>query len=559
MTEDAPPSPGPTATSAISPTPGVVRGIVSDPDDPCGISLGGYSGEYHEGFFHWSGDGSFLVFDVDDEIWALDMSNSRVRKIADVDPDYREEGDEYYRYTDYRFLYGFYADVSPDGLRIVYSTCEYEVYPPSVIGWSHRGEGNIQVYEIGTVNIDGGDKERSTESVQMDNYPVWSPDGTQVAFISGIRGSAYDEGHYEPEYSALHIKWVEDGELRAHRIAKVLRGTTGVALYPPVWSPDGRYLAYLFNRDKLKPFARDLYIVKADGSEETGLEAGKTVTAPADWSPDGRELAFASIDEESPIIYAVMPDGTGLRTVWRSGYDGPYEPISQVSWSPDGSELLFVSGSVYVVGSDGSSLRLIEYGARAAWSPDGSRVAVYQPGYQILIAARDGTDVRPLAMADANGIFHAVKTAPSVGPAACSAGVVPDPDTNPGLVRDCEVLLNIRDSLDTGEQLNWSGSVPMGDWDGVVLAGSPPRVYALVLLDRDLTGILPPELGELAELRTLNLSGNYLTGSIPQELSNLSSLNTMSLSGNQLTGCIPIDLRYIESTDLAALGLPNCE
>ena len=76
-------------------------------------------------------------------------------------------------------------------------------------------------------------------------------------------------------------------------------------------------------------------------------------------------------------------------------------PVYQLSWSPDGSELLLVdSYGVHVVGADGAGLRTLAYSqrgthrwsgnfegkgsamgmAQAAWSPDGSRIAVYDSG-----------------------------------------------------------------------------------------------------------------------------------------------------------------------------------
>ena len=59
------------------------------------------------------------------------------------------------------------------------------------------------------------------------------------------------------------------------------------------------------------------------------------------------------------------------------------------------------------------------------------------------------------------------------------------------------------------------------------------------MADNDLEGTIPPELGILTDLRTLDLNGNDLTGNIPQELANLPNLETLDLGNNQLTGEIP--------------------
>ena len=116
---------------------------------------------------------------------------------------------------------------------------------------------------------------------------------------------------------------------------------------------------------------------------------------------------------------------------------------------------------------------------------------------------------------------------------------VPSVASNPGLVADCEALLAARDTLAGSGTLNWSGSTAIAAWDGVTLSGSPLRVTSLVLSDSQLTGTIPPELGNLNNLERLNLTRNQLTGDIPPELSLLTNLQLLALGGNQLTGPIP--------------------
>ena len=565
------------------------------------------------------------MFDHDDLILALDIAGAQVREVADVDADYHYSG-SYGGF--YRFAYGFYADVSPDGSRVVYSTCEYIPDKPGPDGPYSEG------YEIAMVNIDGTDKKRLTNNERFDHYPVWSPDGTQLVIVANTSMPYVYYGGVA-NTSIVHGVLPGDDDMKLVIISPDVPGrdinrfltTRRVALYPPVWSPDGQRLAFIADEGEFGDGIGGLYVI---GSSGAGLTRIGATTAAATWSPDGEELAFASIVGDAPIIYAVRPDGTGLRTVWRGESPPtsislwpPGEPsrVSQVSWSPDGSELLFLVGkaylfdklwlidtdfrnrapyllnAAYLVRSDGTGLRSLAPGlpsTRAAWSPDGSRIAIYHPAHLLATVARDGTDLRFLMGLGKEGRFQALNPPLSGRPvdlAACSAGlVVPEPEANPGLVHDCEVMLSIRDRLGGGVELDWSESAPMEEWEGVTLGGEPSRVRSLILpgygsgIARDkltgtlppelggldelralvldwnyLSGSIPPELGSLKKLRSLILIDNYLSGSIPPELGNLTNLSTLYLWGNRFTGCIPTALRNIEDEDLGSPSLPDCE
>ena len=130
--------------------------------------------------------------------------------------------------------------------------------------------------------------------------------------------------------------------------------------------------------------------------------------------------------------------------------------------------------------------------------------------------------------------------------------------TDLGLMADCGTLLAARDTLAGTATLNWSEDTPIADWSGVVVGGTPGRVIELRLSDLGLTGQIPLELGDLANLQHLNLSDNQLTGGIPAELGDLDNLQELYLGGNPLTGCVPDELRDVPNNDLTSLGLPFC-
>ncbi len=114
----------------------------------------------------------------------------------------------------------------------------------------------------------------------------------------------------------------------------------------------------------------------------------------------------------------------------------------------------------------------------------------------------------------------------------------PLPPTSPAPFDDCAVLWAVKEVLAGNASLNWRAAVPVGSWQGVTF-GREGRVVALDLRNRNLTGQVPAELGELSHLQVLRLDGNRLTGGIPPELGNLSRLTMLSLDGNRLTGPIP--------------------
>ena len=149
----------------------------------------------------------------------------------------------------------------------------------------------------------------------------------------------------------------------------------------------------------------------------------------------------------------------------------------------------------------------------------------------------------------------------------CSNGIaVQNPADNPGLVADCAALLASKDTLEGSgtnvRRLNWLPDIPISDWDGIATAnnrvsglglsadnsnGAVSTDYFLdlgasKLYSNQLTGTIPAELGNLTNLKTLDLSNNQLTGAIPPELGNLANLTRLDLNHNYLTGAIPSEL-----------------
>ena len=88
---------------------------------------------------------------------------------------------------------------------------------------------------------------------------------------------------------------------------------------------------------------------------------------------------------------------------------------------------------------------------------------------------------------------------------------------------------------------NWLSDAPLGEWHGVEV-DDQGRVVELRLNTNRLTGPIPRELGDLANMRSLHVKENDLSGPIPPELGNLANLEWLDLAANRLSGPTPPEL-----------------
>ena len=99
---------------------------------------------------------------------------------------------------------------------------------------------------------------------------------------------------------------------------------------------------------------------------------------------------------------------------------------------------------------------------------------------------------------------------------------------------------------------NWLTDAPLGDWHGITV-DNDGHVTKLNLSGNDLTGPIPPEIGNLTRLTQLILPWTGLTGPIPPEIGKLTRLTQLILSWNGLRGPIPPELGNL--TQLRVLKL----
>ena len=98
---------------------------------------------------------------------------------------------------------------------------------------------------------------------------------------------------------------------------------------------------------------------------------------------------------------------------------------------------------------------------------------------------------------------------------------------------------------------NWLSEEPLESWYGVS-TNPNGQVIELSLHANGLSGGIPPQMGNLSNLRQLWLNENRLNGEIPPQMANLSNLEHIQLSHNQLSGQIPLEFGNL--SNLKILG-----
>lgn len=264
------------------------------------------------------------------------------------------------------------AAVAPNG------QIAYVAQGPSTIPF-----GPSEQQDIWVMNPDGTGVVNLTDTSDIDEFsPVWSPDGSRIAFISDSFTrtlsvmNADGSGKTEIVSGALDPSWGPDGSKIA--VMKEREGLSAAivivdlntrtetivterATMEPVWSPDGSRIAFVDVRPEIYPdpatgepvqgSQHEIVVTNVDGSGEVVVSAGETGSeralyleedrAPA-WSPDGSKIVFMS-QAQIPAccgawqIWAVNADGSAPTNLTADETVNDLLPV----WSPDGTQILF--------------------------------------------------------------------------------------------------------------------------------------------------------------------------------------------------------------------------
>ena len=116
-----------------------------------------------------------------------------------------------------------------------------------------------------------------------------------------------------------------------------------------------------------------------------------------------------------------------------------------------------------------------------------------------------------------------------------------------------EILYGATGGAEWADTTNWLSDEPLSEWAGV-RTNDEGRVDSLSLSGNNLTGSLPPELGELDDLIILDLSENALTGGIPSDLGALKQLRGLHLNDNAFKGKLPRALGFMTGLRYLHIG-----
>lgn len=264
------------------------------------------------------------------------------------------------------------------------------------------------VPDIYTVCPDGSELTNLTNDPSPDSQPIWSPDGTKIAFSSSRDGSSQiyimDQDGNNPvqlttDYENSSPIWLPNGKEIAflttdreglwwwriinidnHAVSQFSEPSYDFFFQTPAWSPDGRYIAYmsLVEQQQRNDGSSQIHIKTVDGSSDIGLTNDAWANIHPVWSPDSKKIAFLSERDGNYnmfALYVMNNNGANLQKLT----EPVYPETTTFSWSPDGQQIVISSdaivGSLYLVDvNTGNFTELLnppdlEWASFPSWQP----------------------------------------------------------------------------------------------------------------------------------------------------------------------------------------------
>ena len=227
--------------------------------------------------------------------------------------------------------------------------------------------------------------------------PSWSPDGKRIAFVSTRDGE-----------TAVYVLDLSDG-----RTTRLTRG--GGWNGNPTWAPDGQWIMFDSSRDGPNAEARNLFLVRPDGTNIRRVTQLPHYNGQPSWAPDGKRVLFlVGRPEAAGNIFVMSADGSEQRQL--THWTDPKGGAVYGRWSPDSTRIAFrgsepdattrtsPKASLFVISADGGEARRLDVGiddGMPDWSPNGQWIAFQRKAgasMDLFVMRPDGSELTRLTL-----------------------------------------------------------------------------------------------------------------------------------------------------------------